>query len=629
MLQAQAAAADTIISADTLILEPDNPLYDSLFVTDEDTVASDTTGLFKEDSLAARGDTLIPLNQKPFFSSSYFIPKEEFYFSDYKYSGDIFKLFSMAFIEGSDPFGNPFHTDLYGTGPGGTSFFRDGILMNHPVLNSFDLSLIQSEIIDSIEIVPSPRSFLYGAVNNSASVNFLTRDFISPAPYSRIKYLEGANGEAMVDGIFNGLFFNKFNLTLDITNRISDNFYTNSSYTIWQGTSRVKYFLSDKLNISLSYSYNDLNRGLNGGVDADSVLQTSNPARLFYNISAPVVFPERYELKKQHYLNLKILAEPFAKSFTDFNIYYDFKRDEITNPPDDYLIFKSKTLGTQLRQNYTEKYFNINFNGSYEAVKFDSPFDNSFNEYRMNNFSLAGIFSLTIMDSFFIPSAFYKYTGVNFSSAPFSSESFNGYGLDVVLKPFSNWIFYAGYSDYRPLYSLNNLKSFEASARFNFDESFLRLIYFTREGGSGNNIFQGNLPGVFINKASAAGIDISFLYSKILVEFSGSYYIDPSPLDLPRQRFKSGLFYKDFLFNNNLNLKTGFTFYFWGDRNLDILFPYKPVFRTDFNLYGEIKKAAIVYFIWENLFDTDYFIVPYYPMPERHIRFGISWELFN
>jgi len=55
----------------------------------------------------------------------------------------------------------------------------------------------------------------------------------------------------------------------------------------------------------------------------------------------------------------------------------------------------------------------------------------------------------------------------------------------------------------------------------------------------------------------------------------------------------------------------------------------EPSNKVDFSLAGEIKKVAIVYFIWENLLGNQYFIAPYYPMPERNIRFGLSWELFN
>jgi outer membrane cobalamin receptor len=53
------------------------------------------------------------------------------------------------------------------------------------------------------------------------------------------------------------------------------------------------------------------------------------------------------------------------------------------------------------------------------------------------------------------------------------------------------------------------------------------------------------------------------------------------------------------------------------------------VSRLDFSLAGEIQKAAIVYFIWENLFDKKHYLTPYYPMPFRNIRFGVAWEFLN
>jgi outer membrane cobalamin receptor len=52
-------------------------------------------------------------------------------------------------------------------------------------------------------------------------------------------------------------------------------------------------------------------------------------------------------------------------------------------------------------------------------------------------------------------------------------------------------------------------------------------------------------------------------------------------------------------------------------------------YKLDFTAAGEIQKVAIVYFSWENLFDNSYYIIPYYPMFRRGIRFGLAWELFN
>ena len=54
-------------------------------------------------------------------------------------------------------------------------------------------------MIDSIEILPLPRGFLYGPDNYIAAVNFIEKDFLTPVPYTRIKYYEGyATGEATI-----------------------------------------------------------------------------------------------------------------------------------------------------------------------------------------------------------------------------------------------------------------------------------------------------------------------------------------------------------------------------------------------------------------------------------------------
>ena len=91
--------------------------------------------------------------------------------------------------------------------------------------------------------------------------------------------------------------------------------------------------------------------------------------------------------------------------------------------------------------------------------------------------------------------------------------------------------------------------------------------------------------------------------------------------------------FSDMFFENNLYLKAGIIFYYTGAlqslANKIGIVEVEPSNKVDFSLAGEIKKVAIVYFIWENLLGNQYFITTYYPMPERNIRFGLSWELFN
>ena len=80
-------------------------------------------------------------------------------------------------------------------------------------------------------------------------------------------------------------------------------------------------------------------------------------------------------------------------------------------------------------------------------------------------------------------------------------------------------------------------------------------------------------------------------------------------------------------------MKAGFVFYYNGKRRAIENTQYTQIVdannRLDFTLTGEIQKVAMIYFTWQNLLNNKYFVVPYYPMPARSIRFGITWELFN
>ena len=119
------------------------------------------------------------------------------------------------------------------------------------------------------------------------------------------------------------------------------------------------------------------------------------------------------------------------------------------------------------------------------------------------------------------------------------------------------------------------------------------------------------------------------------MEVNSSYYtsISDSLSGVPQFQTQTGLYYKDILFDNNLDLKTGFIFYYTGKNNV---FTYENGLvevpssnKLDFTLVGEIQKTAIVYFTWQNLLGSNYYLTPYYPMPGRSLRFGVVWEMFN
>ncbi len=198
-------------------------------VTAEIKIYSDTLSI-KPDSIITNDslltiveqDSIVLLYSSPLTEISFIASNKELLKLEYQYTGDYLRLSQFNFIKNLGFTGQPNETFLYGVGNNAVSYLMDGVSYSDRNSNSLNLNLIQSEDVDSIEVIPLPRGFLYGAYNNPVSVNFITKDFITVQPYSRIRFYQGTNRDMMFDGIFNAIVTNKLIASFDITNRIYD-----------------------------------------------------------------------------------------------------------------------------------------------------------------------------------------------------------------------------------------------------------------------------------------------------------------------------------------------------------------------------------------------------------------------
>jgi hypothetical protein len=132
------------------------------------------------------------------------------------------------------------------------------------------------------------------------------------------------------------------------------------------------------------------------------------------------------------------------------------------------------------------------------------------------------------------------------------------------------------------------------------------------------------------------------------------YWLSENPISVNNTNFNltAGIYYVDTLFNSNLDLKTGFTFYLYDDPSY-IAYDFQRMrstsfyldnnslkqfdnyqlsndkYRLDFILSGRIQDAATFYLVYENILGSNYYIVPYYPMPEGGLKIGISWDFLD
>ncbi len=596
--------------------------------------------------IAFKKEDIIPLNSSTLTDKYFIISNEQITHNDYKYAGDYLRLFPFNFIKDLGFTGQQNETFLYGVGNNAVSYLLDGISLNNRLLNSFNLNLIQSEDVDSIEIIPLPRGFLYGTNNNPVSVNFITKDSIRLKPYSRLRYYQGANRNLMLDGSFNVQLMKRLYGSFSITNRILDRTYKATDYSIWQGKFKLKYLLSNDVNLIASYNINDYTAGYSGGVNADSILSAGeNPNEVMYDYrAAPMYYPNGKLSVLTHLPRLRVLTAPTDWLKTDASVFYlynDYKKETSSNG-----YAETKTYGFDIKNRINYGLFNLDFNLDYEKSKIASsalaepiPHLNTL-QTGQNNFSGSVVLTANV-DSNFIPSLFYIISKTNSDYSQFNRQlsidyRSNGLGLDLLVKVKEHISCYIGASFLKPNNSSSTEYSFvEAGLKYSSDIFAADVKYFLNEFKYiSYPVFNLNYISWFGNLSGFSG-NVKFNYGVLLFESLLSFYSENGSYDInvPNFQTQTGLYYKNILFNNNLNLKTGFVFYYTGKNKVftfeNGLGEVPSSYRIDFTLVGEIQKAAIVYFTFENLLDNKYYITPYYPMPERNFRFGVAWELFN
>jgi hypothetical protein len=625
-------------------------------------------GLLTRAKNNAARDTVIPIFQSPVSNNGFILRSDDLRKNDYRYTPDYLKLFEFNYLAETGNLGFPDQTYLYGLQSYQTNYLKDGIALNDIPFIFFDLNYLQSETVDSIEIIPAPRGFLYSSYNKQVSVNFISKDFISINPYTRIKYYQGVFGEAMFDGIFNSILYKKLFGYLDVTNRKLDQRFTNSDFSSWQVTAKLRYLFSNSYNITGSYSYNKIYKGLNGGVNVDTLnlLGWDINTYLYDEIRAPVVNKLTDMNVTQHSFDLRLLAKPLTGSNTDFNLYYKFDGQSLNNIGDnsnDFEKTKNKLYGLSLNQKYYEDIYNVNLIACYEHSDIDLnsfPFSQdaiNHYSYKVNLFSLAGIAGINISDKI-KASLFYKYSSMmddilnNFKL----NQQSKGFGLDVNINPDDELSFYIGYSLFKDYYSPNYLGNAETSVIFSSNNFKLKLSLFARNSADFNNTEFSNLNfpylllfnlqpySLYVNNPYVMGIGGSLRYKFWIMSFenntsfySGDYTGTSSRskglLGVPEIFSKSGIYISDSLFSSNLNLKSGFVFTYYDAikylSTLGSVFETNSAYTLDFTLSGKIRNAATVYFSWENLLDEKYYLLPYYPALGRNLRFGIAWDLFN
>jgi len=645
--------------------------------------------IIKDSTITVKKDSLIPLNIKGYYLNDNYqigLKKEDINKSDYRYSGNIFSNLPFGFLQDLGSLGQPSEVMLYGLGFGKISFLSGGSPLNNRLLNSYDLNFFQSESIDSLEILPITKGFIYSLNNNSIAVNFITQDKIEDTTYSRIRYSQGGDSEGFIDGMLNYHLFPKIKLAFHFTNSSIDSRYANSEYSGWKVSTKLKYMPSNKINVIGEYRYLKSTAGLNGGVNLKKIKE-NNPAsevnKILYDpFLAVVKYGEqlkdspRYQKTSAHDFRVNILAHLIENMPSNINLYYQFnqvefrqnEKKDLANLP---FIFHNNTFysaGGIFRQLVKLKWMNADLIGTYDQTKYDSPLL-KYSDTK-HTVSVAGSVNFLLDNEKIVPSFFAKY--MNYSGISFEGI---GAGLNIVVSnklqsSISASRFSKPYSILEEQFLTTNINKQNittAQAMLKYNNAFISgsvgYFYYNNDGSPFPVIDEytdtldiSEIGFYQTEKNIRQGINLNsnISFSNILVSINSSYFFGSNnSSSIPEFTFTGGVYYVDTLFKSNLKLKTGITMYFTGKQNYfqydfekssSVEF-YKPfgsnsiqplssaftnsAIQLDYFMAGQIKDAAIIYFVFENILDTQYYIVPYSPKQSRGIRVGVSWELYD
>ncbi len=251
----------------------------------------------------------------------------EFIHSDAKYTGDLLWKVPGVFLRELGQPGEPAQLNVFGVDNRGISMQLDGRPLNDPVFGDYDLYDIPIEYINEIEIFQGSGSLYEGADSPGGTINFVSHQYNNLRPLTKLRFLQGPYNQILSDGIFAQNITRAVNAMFGFQRQVTDGRFTNSAYDSWNFRLRLRYNLSESINVWGSDFYTKSTLGLNGGIDP-----TQSPS-LYDEVTAVVRDENTYQIRSRHDLTAGIVGKFLAdsSSLSKLILYYSTLDREYTN----------------------------------------------------------------------------------------------------------------------------------------------------------------------------------------------------------------------------------------------------------------------------------------------------------
>lgn len=648
-----------------------------LLVLTHDGQAQDTTRSVIPESADSLRTPIVPI---PFVGSierspTYVISDSMINFADYRNMGDLLRSIPGVFVRDLGSPGQLHGITITGLDARNIAFMSDGVLLNDPLTGVFDPYLYPTEHLERIEVITGPRAFLYGLNSTGAAINLVSKSKKAIKPYTRLRFSEAPYGSGFIDGMFSQNITRGLNLTAGAQHQTFDGRFANSNYDAWNGRVKVRYNMSNKLDFFASYMYNKTQLGLNGGIDLTKTTEQSRYDRL----EATVVNGDAYEKVSRHDFQLGSAATFFGDTtaVTTLTLFHSTNlreyRDEENRPNPNGIFIRqddrSQSYGIKLTQHFESHNHNIDFSieaGSRGTVESDVAGQHLETER-----------ALFAKWEYIDPNNLWRGSTYLRLESDFLQNGSPSTGADVQYRPISWLNLFGGLSDSHRFRSIIEQKLGQSDPSFCYlggpTEDHQIIEVGLRAGSSLSssigikfdhrisNVKRFSLDQVFYACARRQGL----IYQSVTLDgmtHVGSFLIEGSAIrqittqkylfdftnpgqlgelrTLPRWSGTAGLYFRDKLANGHLDLKAGFRvkgFSSYEAMNYNAQYQlYVPgndpgitgTAIVDFVLLAHLGDAYI-HVVWENLGNKKYVVTSFYPMPERQLRFGVSWEFTN
>lgn len=589
-------------------------------------------------------------------------------FIDYTYLGGILENFPGVFVRDQAGAGQYNQLNMRGVDWRSIAIAANGRPMNDPLTGVYNLFHFAPEYADRIEVITGPRAFLYGVNAAGGAVNLVTKNYNSNKPFSKINYSESFYSYAYTDGTFSQNISRKVNVTVGFQHQANGGRFANSAHDAWTVRAKLRYNVSKDFNIILSDYLSRTETQLNGGID---LAKTGIPALAFDRIQAEVVNPDAFEKTTRNDVDLSFVGTFMEDStnVTTLTLYYSNSFREYRDK--EFGFSNGVKIDSDHRASWMGAHFTQDLRLGFQQLSVGANIElrqveGSPNLGRRRN-SLGSIWAkeeIRLSDIVTL-AGFARYDN-------FMRRSGLGYGADATIS-LGEWLsVYGGLS---------------ASKRFaGYQESFWSDSTVTRSGSiasESHRVFE--LGGII--RYGAIRAQASFFHRTIekplLIKPSSVAYVFPAlefahggklitngfELKLnarfawlvmegtgtfitqqdengailaryPKLSARGGIYYWNRILNDKLNLKVGFKGRYVSSSSGEIFNPevvaYVPNSGPEMGYGSSVDGfliagigSAHIHFMWENLTNARYYITPYYPVLDRAVRFGISWQFFD